>query len=365
VIRSVPRVLLALAIASPPTLDAQWTAGAAVGQSAPAASPVADPGLTALLNLGAALTPHLRADVLAGLPFESERGVIWISGGAALDRSFGGARGPRPRLQLSGNGWGYRDGLSQTEGGGLHGEVMPGLTLGTARFRVAVSAGSQVVAERTEASYTRWIPTLGGSVSGGGERLWLEGGADALHADGIVFPRVRALAHAALPAMNVWAGFTRWLSPELSESGLQAGISIRVTGEGRLTAHMAHHPNEPVFWNGPRRTWAVGVSHTFGPTPVRSLATTTRVHRSGTIRLSLPVATAPEGVSVAGDFSGWQPVAMERRGDAWVVSLVVGPGVHRYSFHRANGEWFVPEGTPGRRPDGFGGHVATLVVEGR
>ena len=38
------------------------------------------------------------------------------------------------------------------------------------------------------------------------------------------------------------------------------------------------------------------------------------------------------------------------------------PGVYRYSFRSESGEWFVPESTPGRRPDGMGGFVAVLVV---
>ncbi|CAN5884398.1 hypothetical protein BH23GEM9_BH23GEM9_00110 [soil metagenome] len=65
---------------------------------------------------------------------------------------------------------------------------------------------------------------------------------------------------------------------------------------------------------------------------------------------------------IAGDFTDWQPVAMTAAGDAWSVNVALAPGVYHYAFVTEDGEWFVPESTPGRRSDGMGGHVAVLVV---
>jgi len=53
---------------------------------------------------------------------------------------------------------------------------------------------------------------------------------------------------------------------------------------------------------------------------------------------------------------------MVRQGDAWVLTLPLGRGVYRYAYRGADGEWFVPEGTPGRQDDGFGGVAAVLIV---
>ena len=67
-------------------------------------------------------------------------------------------------------------------------------------------------------------------------------------------------------------------------------------------------------------------------------------------------------VSIAGDFNNWQLVPMQREGDEWIVRLPLSPGAYHYAFRAANGDWFVPPSTPGRRDDGMGGFVAMLVV---
>jgi hypothetical protein len=53
---------------------------------------------------------------------------------------------------------------------------------------------------------------------------------------------------------------------------------------------------------------------------------------------------------------------MTRSGGDWVLELPLGSGVYRFAFVTAGGEWFVPDGYPGRIDDDMGGHVAVLVV---
>jgi hypothetical protein len=36
--------------------------------------------------------------------------------------------------------------------------------------------------------------------------------------------------------------------------------------------------------------------------------------------------------------------------------------VYHYAFRSHTGQWFVPASVAGRRDDGFGGHIAILVV---
>ena len=81
------------------------------------------------------------------------------------------------------------------------------------------------------------------------------------------------------------------------------------------------------------------------------------------VTVRLPATDAPAGgVSIAGDFNGWQPAEMQREGGEWIIRLALAPGVYHYAFRSVNGDWFVPPSAPGRRDDGMGGHVAVLVV---
>ena len=68
-----------------------------------------------------------------------------------------------------------------------------------------------------------------------------------------------------------------------------------------------------------------------------------------------------EEVAVLGDFSSWEPVALERLGGFWQLDLQLPAGVHRFGF-RVDGEWHVPETAPGRAEDEWGRATATLVV---
>src|SRR4029453_5635496 len=85
----------------------------------------------------------------------------------------------------------------------------------------------------------------------------------------------------------------------------------------------------------------------------------------GRVRISLGEKAVPraEGsVRVAGEFNRWTPQSMTRAGSDWVLDLPLASGVYRFAFVTASGEWFVPEGFPGRIDDDMGGHVAVLVI---
>lgn len=67
-------------------------------------------------------------------------------------------------------------------------------------------------------------------------------------------------------------------------------------------------------------------------------------------------------VSLVGDFSGWQPIPMERVGGVWQARLPVPPGLYHFGF-LVDGEWHVPPAAPGQVTDEFGRRNATLVVQ--
>jgi hypothetical protein len=78
------------------------------------------------------------------------------------------------------------------------------------------------------------------------------------------------------------------------------------------------------------------------------------------IRLKAPGARV---VELAGDFTDWLPVSLERRGeDEWVGRLPIAPGIHRVAMRVDGGEWRPPPGTR-PVPTEFGPDVGEIVVE--
>ncbi|UCF20396.1 MAG: glycogen-binding domain-containing protein [Gemmatimonadota bacterium] len=71
-----------------------------------------------------------------------------------------------------------------------------------------------------------------------------------------------------------------------------------------------------------------------------------------------------DAVSVIGDFSSWEPVAMRRQGKAWFAQVPVEPGLYHFGF-LVDGEWYLPDQAPGKINDDFGRLNATLVVTAR
>ena len=65
---------------------------------------------------------------------------------------------------------------------------------------------------------------------------------------------------------------------------------------------------------------------------------------------------------IAGDFTDWKPVALERlNGGWWYQVLHVTPGVYRVQLRLDGGAWQSPPGLP-RAEDGPGGPSGALVV---
>ena len=54
--------------------------------------------------------------------------------------------------------------------------------------------------------------------------------------------------------------------------------------------------------------------------------------------------------------------ASSTSGSQWRIEIPVRPGAYRFAFVSPSGEWFVPEGYPGRMSDDMGGHIALVIV---
>jgi len=63
-----------------------------------------------------------------------------------------------------------------------------------------------------------------------------------------------------------------------------------------------------------------------------------KVRKSGTVRFSLRAVAGVRKACLAGDFTGWQPVAMRKRNAVFSITLPVQPGRHEYKFI-LDGRW--------------------------
>ena len=200
-----------------------------------------------------------------------------------------------------------------------------------------------------------------GARAGYGATVRVEGDARLVHATEGTFPFVGATMMYVAPRVEVWGHTGRWLHSSHDAGVWGFGSAVSLSLRTSVWGSVRQDASDPLYWNSPRRSWNVGLTHRLGritPPPI-TVATTP----AGTVAIRLSAADAPQGaVRIAGDFNNWQTVPMQREGDDWVIRLPLAAGVYHYTFNAANGDWFVPASTPGRRDDGFGGHVAVLVV---
>jgi hypothetical protein len=73
-------------------------------------------------------------------------------------------------------------------------------------------------------------------------------------------------------------------------------------------------------------------------------------------------ASHARSVEVTGDFTDWQPVALERAGPTrWQTTLAISSGLHRINVRLDGGPWIVPGGTT-RAADDYDGEIGIIVV---
>jgi hypothetical protein len=137
-------------------------------------------------------------------------------------------------------------------------------------------------------------------------------------------------------------------------------LTVPLGQDAALWAGVQREAPDPLFWNSVRRTWSVGVTRRLG----RSALSVPVVTAPGVVVIRVPASDVDDGaaLSVAGDFTNWQPTPMRREGNEWVARFTLAAGIYRFAFRTGDGDWFVPSSIPGRRDDGFGGHVAVIVV---
>lgn len=362
--------LLATALAAGP-LAGQWRLDAQAGHLQYEAAP--DPAATSL-GVG-----------LGYRDFESEFGVstgVPLSGdGPVWGAIFGSRRIVAPGtvsfgIDLGGQAFGYRvepldtlpvPPLTDAEavtGWGASAEAMPLIAWSNGRFAAEARAGGVHFLTRgggsdgydrsallADASFSvRPTPAL---------RLTMEGAA-ARVAEG-TYPYA-GIGFTWSPSLALWGSVGRWLSDDLAGTSWAAGLSLPMGDRVAVQVSGRHDPVDPIYATPARTSWGAGVSVMLGeaasvarPVPAS--------YEGGVATIELDDDDVDGVPSIAGDFNSWEPAPMTRRGGDWILEVALEPGVYNYAFVDEDGNWFVPEDTPGRRNDGMGGHVAVLVVE--
>ncbi len=155
-----------------------------------------------------------------------------------------------------------------------------------------------------------------------------------------------------------------WDPPGDPELEVSLGLALPLAGKWGLEAAGGRSGPDPLLGspaavNGNVLLTRKLIRSRSGPPPVYSVTGGDESHV--VFRVERPDAKA---VAVTGDFSGWEPIPMERRDGVWTVQVPVEPGTFHFGF-LVDGDWYVPEDAPGRVSDDFGRANATLVVPRR
>jgi AMP-activated protein kinase-like protein len=315
----------------------------------------------------------------ATLRYDSPRGV-WLYGTAALpfdgnDSRWGDvgvgdrflhpvASGRRVSIgaDIGVHGFAFRDAVVGQSGNGAFVDAMPfvQIPVGLAAFEAGAGWRGETlsyagVVDRRHVFESRAHATYGS--------LWIvEGNARLVHAAEGSYPFFGGgLRYSGTP-VQVWLQTGKWFSTTLSDTAWAAGIDVRLTGQLALWSSVRQDAPDPLYWNVPRRNWSVGITHRFGGRSRQTSVTAPQADPGGVLIHLSAADVDGAAVSVAGDFNGWRPVAMQREGREWLIRLPLAPGVYHYAFRSDRGQWFVPASVPNRRDDGMGGYVAVLVV---
>jgi hypothetical protein len=314
-----------------------------------------------------------------GLRFNQDRRFLQVAGGVPLSDTdvAWGVLGLGDRLAFRRGGLeagvdaflvahGQRDPVSEVTGQGLLAEFLPVVSRNAGSAVLEIRSGLRWYGARLgEADWTRafWTSELRGTTDPAPD-LRLEAGLrHYLGGERETYTQAGLSATTILGPAIVQGSLGHWVNPPGDadpEWGVVAGIPLG--GRGQLFASVRHESFDPHYLTPPRSSWGVGVSLRVGRPPEPVPAAGPEVRPGGGVVLRIPLRDSPSPPLVAGDFTGWEPLPMERHGTEWRFRVRLSPGAYRYAFRSADGEWFVPESVPNRMDDGMGGWVAVLVV---
>jgi len=248
-------------------------------------------------------------------------------------------------------------------GQGVGGEAMAGGFAGSGGFRLETRAG--VAAQRSQLGdvlQERALPTgdarltlaLAPVVTLQAEsRAWLD--------DSLTHAYVGSTLQYSRGPLQLWGSLGRWVTGGLDRTTWSAGAGAALGPGLELQLGARGNAFDPVYLSTSRTSVWGGLSLRLAGSRVMAAPVPARASDGGAV-IALPASAAKGTAAIAGDFTGWKPVPMQRDGSRWTYAAHLAPGVYHYAFVAQDGTWFVPESVPGRQDDGMGGYVAVLVV---
>jgi hypothetical protein len=324
----------------------------------PVSANVAATSLVGAVRYGAPRRSWFYAAAAAPL---SENAPAWGASGVAARLPLQlPARGLTMGLAVGAHGYVYRDAVSELTGAGGTLEAGPFLEAALAALRIEVRLGAREHLATFDGGSTSRraleaelrATTQGAVRIGAGTRL--------VRVSEGSFPVVGADVAVVAGPVVLGVGVERWFATTLQDLGWSAGATLPL-GFVDVWAALRHDTRDPLYWNPARRTWSVGLTRRLGARSSGAVLAAAP-SRDGRTVIRLTRGASHGAVSVAGDFTDWQPRPMQQAGSYWELGVALPPGVYRYAFVDAQGRWFVPTDVPGRRDDGMGGHVVVLVV---
>jgi hypothetical protein len=251
---------------------------------------------------------------------------------------------------------------SDLSGEGAGGELMAGAFAASPRG-LRVEARGGVAAQRSRLGNViqeRALPTGDVRVSlplapfalGTESRAWLD--------DSVTHTYLGGTLNWGRGPVQVYASLGQWVSGGVDHTAWSLGAGVAVAPGMELQLGGRGHAFDPLYLSATETSFWAGLSLRLGgraahaPLPART--------RDGQAVIAIPAPSAKGTPSIAGDFTEWKPVPMQRQGSRWTWTAALKPGVYRYAFVAEDGSWFVPASVAGRQDDGMGGQVAVLVV---
>jgi len=192
----------------------------------------------------------------------------------------------------------------------------------------------------------------------GSYRIWT--GAEAYDSQGGTY--LAAYVRTVGPLMRgIWgAGFKLWDTPTGTEPTFNITLTFPIGPRLSTELTFGRSGPDPLLNSPAAVDGSFVVSWTaYAPSPPPPLITLVGDDRNEVFfRLK---DDGEDNVSLLGDFSAWEPIAMRREDGHWVVTVPVPPGVYHFGF-LVDGEWYVPAEAPGIVTDEFGQLNGTLVV---
>ncbi|MBW3552678.1 MAG: hypothetical protein KY466_04160 [Gemmatimonadetes bacterium] len=299
--------------------------------------------------------------ISVGVPLSPGEDPSWLAG--AAERMLGVALGPvGAGLDLSLEGFGYRDPSSGVVGMGGTVGALPALRLDRPEVGLRVRSGVRAHgAQSAGYSESRAVHHTDLTLEARLRRTALAG-VEARYvrsAEGAT-PFLGGYVTLRHSAGELRADLGRWLGDLVEGTSWSVQANIGLARGVSLTGGAAHQGTDPLYLYEGRTSWSVGMSMAVGAGN-RLRPTLPVVPRGAGVRIAVPAAGIDGPLHVAGEFSRWELVPMKRVEDEWVLELSLETGAYRYAVRDGHGRWFVPE-TAYRRSDGMGGEVAFIIV---